>query len=80
MSKLNEKEMRDQFYGSVDPQGRYICQKCNVPLVKTPIQLLYLHAGFPVELPACPVCGQILITEDLALGRVYSVERSLEDK
>ena len=75
-----EKEMRDQFYGSVDPKGRYICQKCNVPLVKTPVQLLYLHAGFPVELPACPVCGQILITEDLALGRVLHVEKSLEDK
>ena len=74
------KETRDQFYGSVDPKGRYVCQKCKVPLVKTPVQLLYLHAGFPVELPACPVCGQVLISEELALGRVLHVEKALEDK
>lgn len=77
---MSDTDMKQQYYGSVDPKGRYICQKCNEKLVKTPVQLLYLHAGFPVELPACPKCGMIYISEELAMGRVLHVEKSLEDK
>lgn len=72
-------EVKD-YYASIDPGGRYICQKCNVPLVKTPVQLRYLHAGFPVEMPGCPVCGMIYISEDLALGKILNVEKALEEK
>jgi hypothetical protein len=35
---------------------------------------------FPVDLPKCPKCGQVLITEDLALGKMAEVEKLLEDK
>ena len=39
-----------------------------------------LDNGFPVELPVCPVCGFVYVPEELALGKVASVERALEDK
>ena len=37
-------------------------------------------AGFPVELPVCPQCGFVYVPEELALGKVLSVEKALEDK
>jgi ribosomal protein S27AE len=36
--------------------------------------------SFPVELPACPRCGTVFMPEELALGRILSVEKELEDK
>ena len=36
--------------------------------------------GFPVELPVCPQCGFVYVPEELALGKVLSVEKALEDK
>ena len=54
--------------------------KCGVPLVKGKAKFLYLDNGFPVELPVCPVCGFVYVPEELALGKVASVERALEDK
>ena len=41
---------------------------------------MYLDNGFPVELPVCPVCGFVYVPEELALGKVLSVEKALEDK
>ena len=41
---------------------------------------LYLDNGCPVELPVSPVCGFVYVPEELALGKVASVERALEDK
>ena len=32
------------------------------------------------ETPVCPVCGFVYVPEELALGKVLSVERALEDK
>ena len=54
--------------------------KCGVKLVKGKAKFLYLDNGFPVELPVCPVCGFVYVPEELALGKVASVERALEDK
>jgi len=33
-----------------------------------------------VELPACAVCGLVLVPEALALGKMLEVEKILEDK
>jgi len=57
-----------------------ICTLCNEPLVLRQITLSYLNSAFPVELPACPVCGQFFIPEELAMGKILHVEKSLEDK
>jgi hypothetical protein len=35
---------------------------------------------FPILMPKCPSCGQSLIPEELAVGKILEVERALEDK
>ena len=70
----------ERTYYSVDPEGRLQCLKCGVPLEKNRAKFLYLGNGFPVELPVCPVCGFVYVPEELAMGKVASVERALEDK
>jgi hypothetical protein len=32
------------------------------------------------DLPKCPVCGFVMISEELALGKMAEVEQILEDK
>jgi hypothetical protein len=42
--------------------------------------LVYLGRHFHVNLPACPSCGRVYLSEELARGKVADVERELEDK
>jgi hypothetical protein len=44
------------------------------------VEFAYMKGNFAVELPACPNCGLVLVTEALALGKMAEVERILEDK
>ncbi len=67
-------------YYEIDRVEKLICQKCKVPLVKGSATFAYLDNAFPVELPVCPKCGFVYVPEELALGKVLSVERALEDK
>lgn len=57
-----------------------ICTLCGVPLQMGKVQATYLGQRFPVELPRCPSCGFVYISEELALGKMLKVEQSLEDK
>ncbi len=72
--------MDDKNYYSVNPEGKLLCRKCRVLLVKDKAKFMYLDNGFPVELPVCPVCGFVYVPEELAMGKVLSVEKALEDK
>lgn len=72
--------MEEKNYYTIDPLRKLRCAKCRVPLVKGKAKFLYLDNGFPVELPVCPNCGFVYVPEELALGKVLSVERALEDK
>lgn len=72
--------MDDKNYYSVNPEGKLLCRKCHVPLEKDKAKFMYLDNGFPVELPVCPVCGFVYVPESLAMGKVLSVEKALEDK
>ena len=67
-------------YYSVETDGSIICHKCGVPLIKSNAVFAYLDNEFPVELPVCPSCGFVYVPEALALGKVLSVEKVLEDK
>lgn len=69
-----------QYYESIDPNGELICQKCQMPMEKMEVTLAYLGNSFPVELPRCPRCKQVFIPEELAMGKILRVEKSLEDK
>jgi hypothetical protein len=57
-----------------------ICATCNVPLAMGKVEAAYLGQRFPVELPRCPSCGFVYISEELALGKMLKVEQALEDK
>ncbi len=70
----------EKNYYTIDPEGKLRCSKCDVLLIKGKAKFMYLDNGFPVELPVCPVCGFVYVPEELALGKVASVERALEDK
>lgn len=68
-----------QIY-DVDPQGAMHCARCGVPLEAREVVFEYLDNAFQVRLPVCPSCGFIYVPEELAEGKVLSVEKILEDK
>ena len=70
----------EKTYYSLEADRHLVCRKCGVHLVKGAAVFEYLENAFPVELPVCPVCGFVYVPEELAMGRVLSVEKVLEDK
>jgi transcription elongation factor Elf1 len=56
------------------------CLKCKIGFEKAKVNVTYLNNMFSVELLQCPSCGQIYVTEEMALGRMSEVEKALEDK
>ena len=60
--------------------AQWECAKCGVPLVAGKVTVEYLGSAYPVDLYKCPKCGQVLVPEELALGRMVEVEKTLEDK
>jgi hypothetical protein len=67
-------------YVSPSEQAQWTCAGCNVPLEIAQVMIAYLDSAFPVDLPKCPQCGMVYIPENLALGKMADVEKSLEDK
>ena len=57
-----------------------VCAACDRPLEMGKVEASYLGQRFPVELPRCPTCGFVYVSEELALGRMLKVEQALEDK
>jgi len=58
----------------------WTCGSCGRPLETVKVAFTYMKGNFEVELPACGACGLVLISEDLALGKMAQAERILEDK
>ncbi|MCT4507584.1 MAG: DNA-binding protein [Tepidibacter sp.] len=58
----------------------WICQKCNYPVREGRVKAIYLSGNFEVELLKCPICKNVLVPEDLAIGKMLEVEKGLEDK
>ena len=66
---------------NVHPEDlKWMCRKCNRPLEAGTVTIEYLNNQFTTELPTCPGCGYVLISEELALGKMAEVEQILEDK
>ncbi len=61
-------------------KSKWLCSKCGGTLEEGTVKVEYLEGNFEVELLQCPVCKNVLITEDLAAGQMLEVEKSLEDK
>ncbi len=62
-----------------DP-GEWVCGRCGCPLEQKTLPVTYLGSAFDVSLPYCPVCGQTLVPQSLARGKMLEVEGLLEDK
>jgi uncharacterized protein with PIN domain len=61
-------------------ENQLICAKCNVKLEKGTVEVKYLGGNVQVELMKCPSCNLVYIPEELAVGKMLEVEKSLEDK
>lgn len=60
--------------------SQWQCAPCEQSLQAEPTVIHYLKQQFPVEMLKCPACGLVLVTEELALGKMAEVEQLLEDK
>ncbi len=60
--------------------GRWICNRCQVAVEILQVRLQYRRTIFALDLPACPRCGKVLISEELATGKMLEAEQALEDK
>jgi hypothetical protein len=56
------------------------CFKCNQALIVGSALVDYLGNELTTNLPMCPSCSRVLISEQLAVGKVAEVEKLLEDK
>ena len=56
------------------------CAPCDRPLTRGEVTVSYMGNRFTTEMPYCPQCGQVLVPEKLALGKMAEVEKILEDK
>ena len=59
---------------------RWVCAKCDEPMILRKVNVAYMGSSFPVDLPVCPTCGQVFVSEELATGKMAEVEKTLEDK
>lgn len=63
------------------PQGSsWTCARCDRSLELATVKLAYLDETFAVELPACPSCQRVLVSEENAVQKMALAERMLEDK
>ena len=56
------------------------CMKCDQELVVKKVVFEYMGHTVAHEVPSCPKCGKVYISEELAEGRMAEVEQLLEDK
>ncbi len=56
------------------------CARCGEALKPTKIVFHYMGRSFGHEVPACPRCGMVFISRELAKGRMAEVEALMEDK
>lgn len=59
---------------------KWKCGKCGVELVTKAVVFEYMNRSFSHEVPVCPKCGKVYISQALAEGRMAEVELALEDK
>ena len=73
MQQNNKKETKQE-------EQSYICQKCNLAMVKQDTGFSYLGKTFRTDILRCPGCGMVYVSEELARGRMKEVEMMMEDK
>jgi hypothetical protein len=56
------------------------CTACALPLELATVKLAYLDETFAVDIPACPACQRVFVSEEQAVAKMALAERMLEDK
>ncbi|MDR0616573.1 MAG: hypothetical protein LBG29_07165 [Synergistaceae bacterium] len=56
------------------------CCKCNLYLEPSKTTFIYLGQHFSQELPRCPSCGQMYISEEMVECKIAEIEQVLEEK
>ena len=59
---------------------KWKCRKCGAELKTNQAIFDYMQRSFSEDLLKCPKCGKVLITSNLANGKMHDVEEMLEDK
>ncbi|NLP44564.1 MAG: hypothetical protein GX351_08050 [Peptococcaceae bacterium] len=57
-----------------------ICYHCQIPLTIKKVNISYEGQTMAADLPACPQCGQVYLSEEVVRGKIHEIEKSLEDK
>jgi ferredoxin len=58
----------------------WMCGACRVPLEQATVKLTYLDETFGADLPSCPSCRRVLVSEENAVHKMLPAEKMLEDK
>lgn len=58
----------------------WTCGRCGGALSVGEVTVGYMGHRFTAKLPKCPRCGLILVSEEVAMGKMAEVEQILEDK
>ena len=58
----------------------WFCAACDLPLQLAVVKLTYLDETFAVDLPSCPSCQRVFVSEEQAVVKMAQAERMLEDK
>lgn len=74
-----ESDVKSDLEGSTT-ESYWHCAKCDRSLKPETIVVYYLKYDFPVKMLKCQSCGFVLVSEELALGKMAEVEQLLEDK
>jgi hypothetical protein len=61
-------------------EADWLCGKCGLPLEPCKVRMTYLGSVFSLDLPKCPGCGTVIVTEEIAVGKMAEAEQILEDK
>ncbi len=60
--------------------GDWVCGQCGEVLVSAGVHVRYLGTTLSIDLLKCPRCGMVMVTEEVAIGRMADAEQALEDK
>jgi len=66
--------------GQQEEAKSWSCAVCGGELGVVKVGFTYMKGNFEVDLPACKGCGLVLVSEELATGKMADAERILEDK
>jgi hypothetical protein len=58
----------------------WLCVGCEIFLELATVKLTYLDETFGVDLPACPSCQRVFVSEENAVKKMALAEKMLEDK